>query len=588
MKQINSIFKFLGLVLAMVTLANVNVFASSKTYYAKATATSTGNGKVYVATSNSAPADDAYAETSEAANSASSTSSSTNVSFYLFAQPAEGFVLDGWYTDAECTTGKSTNNPYTARVNSNSTDEAAPVVGNWYAKFVEAVKFYSSMNASAVGEGKVNVSLTTTAGEYAAASEATQGLVNTTSHTYYLKAEANDGDYTEFDGWYSDAACTQKLTDATTYTYKVDVTSNTESAPTAFNAYAKFVARDMYQVRNGGFERWIADNEVGYGWNSFQSATGSMAGTGKGMSPNPERVEGRGGSGYAVQLTSKYAGAFGIGANANGNLTTGTVNMGSMTPTDADNHNYSDMEDPTHHLLIIGQPDAVEFYTKYKMGDGDAHTGHAQFYLHDKVKFIDPVTEDEESHIIATNSIDIPESEEWIRNYGEFTYEWDVETAAASEKYLLINITTNITPGGSIKDTLIIDDMRLIYNSELKVAKVNDTELVFSNGTATVNAEYNAEALTLTSNGRAAKIETSYNEKTAVLTVTVKGENISSEPANQHVYTIQYNLPTGITTHAVKTADNTIYNLNGQRINANVKGIKIVGGKKTLSPALSR
>ena len=651
MKQKNFMFKLLGLIMAMVALGSTNAYASSsKTYYAKASATATGNGKVYVGTSNNAPTDDKYLETSETTGSASSTSSSTSVSFYLFAQPGSSTTkFDGWYDNAECTgDALSTANPSNVKITSNATTQANAVTKNYYAKFIEATAFYSStvtvscvdeggsvavstesgnedfgaeksasnlndvepahtyylqakvsdaavyrfvgwysdetcetqlsknasytykvtaestdeaaptqfhayakfevipyyyskVTAAALGNGTVNVASTNTAGDYDATSEASQKVADKAEQTYYLKAQTN-GEETEFDGWYLDAECTDKLTDAKSYTYKVTSTSLEEASATTFNVYAKFTPRDMYQVRNAGFEKWAADNEPGFGWNSFPSAVGSQAGLGKGLSPNPEKVEGRDG-GSAVRLYSKYAGFFGIGANANGNLSTGVVNMGSTTPTDPSNHNYTDTETEGHYLIIAGQPDGVEFYTKYKMGDGDVHTGHAQFIIHDKYNYRDPEVEEEQEHKIGTCGVDILESEDWVRNYGDISYLWEKEDAAATTKYLLINFTTNVTPGGSKDDVLIIDDVRLIYNSELASAKIGEDELEFADGAAIYNGEYDENALELTSNGRAATIETSYDAETGVLTITVKGENISSEADNYHTYTIRYVAP---------------------------------------------
>ncbi|MBQ0019603.1 MAG: hypothetical protein KBT39_03675 [Bacteroidales bacterium] len=461
--------------------------------------------------------------------------------YYLQAKvvDADAFRFVGWYSDEACQTLLSKNANYTYKVAATSTDEAAPTQFHAYAKFERIPYYYSVVNASALGQGKVNVSTTDAAGDYQTNSSANQKVADKAAHTYYLKAQANvEG---EFEGWYTDEACTNKLTDAPSYTYNVTSTSQDEAAKTTFNVYAKFSTRDMYQVRNAGFEKWAADNEVGFGWNSFQSATGDMADTGKGMSPNPERVDGR--TGNAVKLTSKFAGVLFIGANANGNLTTGTVNMGSMTPTDASNHNYTDTETKGHYLIIAGQPDGVEFYSKYKMGDGTAHTGHAQFIIHDKYNYRDPEVDDEQEHKIGSVGVNIEESTEWVRNYGEFSYGWEKDAAAAITKYLLINFTTNVTPGGSKNDELILDDVRLIYNSELASAKFGGEDLIFTDGAAVCEDPYDEKILELTSNGRAATIVTSYDEDTYILTITVKGENISSEPDNYHTYTVQFAEP---------------------------------------------
>lgn len=96
---------------------------------------------------------------------------------------------------------------------------------------------------------------------------------------------------------------------------------------------------------------------------------------------------------------------------------------------------------------------------------------------------------------------------------------------------------SGITSGNSIS----LDDVILLYYSELASAKYDGSEVVFTNGAATVDASYDASKLTnLTSNGHGATIETSYNEESGVLTITVKGEDISENASNFHTYTIQF------------------------------------------------
>ena len=88
----------------------------------------------------------------------------------------------------------------------------------------------------------------------------------------------------------------------------------------------KPVINNGYQIPNSDFEAWVSDKEPGNGWNSFASAVGDMSWASS-MSPAPQKVEGRN-SGSAVELNSKNI----FGKKANGNLTTGAINMGSMTP----------------------------------------------------------------------------------------------------------------------------------------------------------------------------------------------------------------------------------------------------------------
>ena len=113
-------------------------------------------------------------------------------------------------------------------------------------------------------------------------------------------------------------------------------------------------AQGIYQFADPGFEQYTTSgNEPGNGWNSFNSATGFMAGFGKGSAPKPQHVTpGANGTSHAVQIFSNSI----LGKKANGNLTTGIINMGSMTPADAANYNYTKRGDASHSLRFAGVP----------------------------------------------------------------------------------------------------------------------------------------------------------------------------------------------------------------------------------------
>ena len=311
-------------------------------------------------------------------------------------------------------------------------------------------------------------------------------------------------------------------------------------------------AQGVYQIPNSDFENWVSDKEPGNGWNSFNSARtddlGWLGSTAKKQSPNPEKTEGYNSS-TAVKLVSKFAGLGILGANANGNLTTGKINMGSTTPSDAKNYNYTDLSSGAHSLQFAGTPDAVSCMAKFK--SGGSPNGRGQFILHDKYGYKDPETSNEagyENHKIALAAIVIPETSDW--KYFEAKFDYTGNVAPVGEQYMLASFTTNPTPGGSINDELIIDDVRLIYYSEL--ASLNyDGQDYFQKGNTnyTIDALYDESKLTCTSNGRGATIEKSYyDEASAVLTITVKGNDFSVNPSNVHTYKVQFAKPQPVIT----------------------------------------
>lgn len=321
-------------------------------------------------------------------------------------------------------------------------------------------------------------------------------------------------------------------------------------------------AQGIYQFEDPGFEdqNWktvkISAPIIGgtcyepeKDWHSFLSAEGSLK-TMRALSPQPQHIE-AGYKGYAVKLVSAKAGAFGVSEEANGNLTTGRVYMGSGTPESSDNYNYSDI-DGGQCLQFAGIPDAVEFYAKFKPGsknvaddNKDKPAGRAQFILHDRYAYRDPeIKADIESHRIAMASQLIYESSDWVL-YGKVPFVYSETKDPKVEKYLLASITTNPTPGQSVGDELCIDEIHFIYNSELESLTYGEKNITSISESQTIDLTgmvYDESTLDngLVLTGKGAYTEKMYNKKTGLLTLTVKGNDWEVNNANQHVYEVQF------------------------------------------------
>lgn len=299
-------------------------------------------------------------------------------------------------------------------------------------------------------------------------------------------------------------------------------------------------AQGIYQFADPGFEQdWTNAKEPGNGWHSFVTARtedlGSLASFGQMFAPAPKHAAGGYQSDHSVQLVT------GTVANANGNLTTGRINMGSTDPKNAANYNFSDIEGG-QALEFAGTPDAVTFYAKFKAGAKNVKKqGRGQFILHDEYRYQDPEVESQVSYRVAKASQLIDESEDWTQYTVPFTYDQDVKPA---KQYLLASFTTNPNPGESAGDELYIDDIYFVYNSEL--ASLTYDSKPVSEITSTINLSdqvYDASKLSYSLTGKGATAERRYNAQTGELTLTVKGNDWSVNNANQHEYTIQFAKP---------------------------------------------
>ena len=283
----------------------------------------------------------------------------------------------------------------------------------------------------------------------------------------------------------------------------------------------------------------------------------------KGSSPAPSKDTDRlnNSNSHSCKIYSKSV--FGI-AKANGNLTTGKINMGSTSPANASNYNYTE-RNGSNCLLFAGRPDAVEFWAKFT--SGGSPNGRGQFIIHDgDVDYRDPEITSQAGNRVGKASVLIPASTDWTHYTGEFTYDKE----RTSTQYMLASFTTNPTPGGSANDNLWIDDVNLIYYHSISDVKYGETALSFTK-TSAESAAYEvyrcdmstitydaAQTITYTLKGVAATVNKSYNEQTGLLTITVKGDDYAVNSNSKTVYEVQFHAPdyTGL--------------LSGLKVNGNV------------------
>ena len=295
----------------------------------------------------------------------------------------------------------------------------------------------------------------------------------------------------------------------------------------------------VYQVGNSDFENWADTNEPGNGWYSFVSANtsglnGWIASFAKSSSiKNTVKTTGRNGSATAVKLKSSSI----FGAKANGNLTTGTINMGSSTPTDKENHNYTDLSGEYKNCRFAGRPDSVVYYAKFKRGGSGNYKGRLHALIHGNYAYKDPheTAENKAKYLIAEATVYADVSSDWVRYSGAFTYTGKEDATS----YLLASFTTNETPGATANDEFDIDDISFIYNSQLASVTYDGASVSVATAMNVAKA-YDPNKIALTANGVGASIEKNYNATTGLLTITVKGNDVSVNPTNVHTYTIQF------------------------------------------------
>lgn len=404
-------------------------------------------------------------------------------------------------------------------------------------------------------------------------------------------------DFTATGNCYTDeisyVASSEKATVEQTYNeaeHKLTLTVSEAGCPSSvytvtFEGQSKEAA---YQIANADFENWTDDEnaKIAEGWNSFDTAAGLFASFAS-MSPMPQKIEGYKGNG--VRIVSKDL----LGTYANGNLTTGHINMGSTNPTDASNYNFTDRTDVNGNMPFAGRPDAFEVYARFTPGTAKAAAdaeqeqpalqGRVQLILHKDAAYHDPEIAEMADEKVGSANVLIPATEEWTKFTGEFSYTTDVTPEV---QYLLASATTNPVPGASKDDQLDLDELRLIYYSTLKDLQIDGKTV---EGFSPEKTEYTIESdnadilntITVEKKGVGASVEKNVDLTNNVCTITVKGNDYDVNPANKTVYTVKLTPPTSIgSVSADNAANHKTYTIGGVRTDKPAAGLYIVDGKK--------
>ncbi len=310
-------------------------------------------------------------------------------------------------------------------------------------------------------------------------------------------------------------------------------------------------AQGTYQLKNAGFEEWedvsykkISGKEPKY-WNSFLTGTGGLKSSAATANQCNQSTDVRSGSSstYSAQIIDNDVKLWGSHvAYANGNLTTGCINMGSMSASSASgNYNYTDTSNDDFNQKFTGLPDAMNVWVKYHSTQSD-YRAKATTILHTAGYYQDPYYKQNNIVTAVATATDetIQPNDTWTELTVPFTYSLKDGTRPA---YALVSFSTNATPGtGTGSDYLLIDDLSYVYYHTLSALSYNEKSIL-ANGTTAYDLsdqEYNASKLYYTKKAVGGTVETSYDEATALLTITVKGDNYEVDNTSVTIYTIQF------------------------------------------------
>ena len=367
-----------------------------------------------------------------------------------------------------------------------------------------------------------------------------------------------------------------------------------------------------YQIENSGFENFhtatYVDGKNKYtsdepnAWHSFNSgiATGSASFLTKYALQNGNTSvsdDVRPGSTGTKSVAIKSSIVMGF-QPANGTMTTGRLQAGSRTATDAANCSFLDMSstdtdgngDP-FYTVLNGRPDALSVWVKYKQGQVNEQYPYATVsaVITDGTRYQEP--EDKAyTNVVAKAQDKTIESKgfEWQNLVIPFDYT-SYASNDAQAKALLVTISTNAQPGVGSSDAenpdmIIVDDISLVYNSHLASLKVKGTEVEgFDKNVLSYDLKgegaVSVDDIEAVSDGQGAYVTKAVEstDKGVKVTITVTSNDLKT--TNVYTLNIEGATTTGINKVETTTGKGTaaIYNVNGQRVdNMSQKGLYII------------
>ena len=304
----------------------------------------------------------------------------------------------------------------------------------------------------------------------------------------------------------------------------------------------------QYQLENAGFESWESVSFSSYSgeeplhWNSFLTGSGGLKGTackGSQLFPVTDVRPGTTGT-KSAKLTAKKV--F-LKIYAQGNMTTGQINMGSKTASDATgNYNATRENDNAYNQKITGRPDSMVVWLKFYTTKS-SYRAKANSILHTSGYYQDPEVNTLTATVIAKAvNMDIEPLNKWKRYSIPFSYPSNDRSLRPA--YALVSFSTNNKPGqGTKDDALYVDDLEYIYNSELKKFTYNGTTIDAPKAGETVwftACPYDPAIVpTFVTNAQGGSVSYSVDANN-LMTVTVKGDDYSVNASNYHTYYVQF------------------------------------------------
>lgn len=234
------------------------------------------------------------------------------------------------------------------------------------------------------------------------------------------------------------------------------------------------------QFDNRGFEQWTTREEYSVSepvhWHSGGTATGSFAGfLSSQIEQSTHTRPGSSGSKSVRIFPSSL-----LGITANGTLTNGRINAGSMSATGSGNYNYTQRAENAFNTPISQLPDSLSVWVCFR-SQSTTDKAQVKAVIHGDAdyKLIANGTEEPADMHVATaeQRFTRTSTNGGAYNWTRLSIPFVNNGPCTDVRYLLLMATTNENPGqGSTNDDLFIDDVLLVYNPSLTLEQLTSNQ----------------------------------------------------------------------------------------------------------------
>ena len=243
------------------------------------------------------------------------------------------------------------------------------------------------------------------------------------------------------------------------------------------------------QFDNRGFEQWTTREVTSVSetvhWHSGGTATGTWSGfLSSQIEQSSQTRPGSSGS-KSVRLFPDSV----LGVTANGTLTNGRINAGSMSATGSGNYNYTQRAESAFNAPIGQLPDSLTIWVCFR-SQSTTDKAQVKAVVHGDAdyKLIANGTEEPANMHVATavKSFTRTAPANGAYTWHRLSIPFNNSGPCTDVRYILLTATTNETPGtGSTNDDLFVDDVLLVYNPILRMEQLASNEFAI-NSTITI------------------------------------------------------------------------------------------------------